>query len=71
MLICLKCIRFFRFAVYLVLEKLELQVYQRLLGKKKIYIIQKQKDPSKAHQLKLEVIVEALKWSLMWMRNLK
>nr|GEW99746.1 enhanced ethylene response protein 5 [Tanacetum cinerariifolium] len=29
---------------------------------KEIYIIQKQKDPSKAHQIKLEVIVKALKW---------
>ncbi|CAI0405798.1 unnamed protein product [Linum tenue] len=53
-------ILFLRSGVYLVLEKLELQVYQRLL--KKIYIIQKQKDPSKAHQVKLEVIVKALKW---------
>lgn len=26
------------------------------------YIIQKQKDPNKAHQIKLEVIVKALKW---------
>ncbi|KAK4798916.1 hypothetical protein SAY86_024281 [Trapa natans] len=52
--------RFLRSGVYLVLEKLELQVYQRLL--KKIYIIQKQKDPSKAHQIKLEVIIKALKW---------
>ncbi|XP_021912362.1 enhanced ethylene response protein 5 [Carica papaya] len=52
--------RFLRSGVYLVLEKLELQVYQRLL--KKIYIIQKQKDPNRAHQLKLEVIVKALKW---------
>jgi hypothetical protein len=26
------------------------------------YIIQKQRDPSKAHQIKLEVIVKALKW---------
>lgn len=26
------------------------------------YIIQKQRDPSKAHQMKLEVIVKALKW---------
>ncbi|GKV14020.1 hypothetical protein SLE2022_268690 [Rubroshorea leprosula] len=52
--------QFLRSGVYLVLEKLELQVYQRLL--KKIYIIQKQKDPSKAHQLKLEIIVKALKW---------
>ncbi|KAL6274503.1 hypothetical protein ACE6H2_025195 [Prunus campanulata] len=52
--------RFLRSGVYLVLEKLELQVYQRLI--KKIYIIQKHKDPIKAHQLKLEVIVKALKW---------
>lgn len=52
--------RFLRSGVYLVLEKLELQVYQRLV--KKIYIIQKLKDPSKAHQLKLEIIVKALKW---------
>lgn len=52
--------RFLRSGVYLVLEKLELQVYQRLV--KKIYIIQKQKDPSKAHQIKLEVIVKTLKW---------
>ncbi|XVF88749.1 hypothetical protein PTKIN_Ptkin19aG0076500 [Pterospermum kingtungense] len=52
--------QFLRSGVYLVLEKLELQVYQRLV--KKIYFIQKQKEPSKAHQLKLEVIVKALKW---------
>ncbi|XAR53431.1 hypothetical protein NMG60_11021978 [Bertholletia excelsa] len=52
--------QFLRSGVYLVLEKLELQVYQRLI--KKIYIIQKQKDPSKAHQVKLEVILKALKW---------
>ncbi|XWS17396.1 hypothetical protein CRYUN_Cryun33cG0063800 [Craigia yunnanensis] len=52
--------QFLRSGVYLVLEKLELQVYQRLV--KKIYFIQKQEDPSKAHQLKLEVIVKALKW---------
>lgn len=26
------------------------------------YIIQKQKDPSKAHQVKLDVVVKALKW---------
>ncbi|KAJ4708635.1 Enhanced ethylene response protein 5 [Melia azedarach] len=52
--------RLLRSGVYLVLEKLELQVYQRLF--KKIYIIQKQKDPIKAHQMKLEVIVKALKW---------
>ncbi|XP_052199595.1 enhanced ethylene response protein 5 isoform X1 [Diospyros lotus] len=52
--------RFLRSGVYLVLEKLELQVYQRLI--KKIYFIQRQKDPAKAHQVKLEVIVKALKW---------
>ncbi|CDP03170.1 unnamed protein product [Coffea canephora] len=52
--------RFLRSGVYLVLEKLELQVYQRLL--KKIHIIQKQKDPNKAHQIKLEIIVKAMKW---------
>ncbi|KAL2251102.1 enhanced ethylene response protein 5 isoform X1 [Sesamum indicum] len=52
--------RFLRAGVYLVLEKLELQVYQRLV--KKIYIMQKQKDPNKAHQIKLDVIVKALKW---------
>ncbi|KAI3709650.1 hypothetical protein L2E82_39416 [Cichorium intybus] len=57
--------RFLRSGVYLVLEKLELQVYQRLV--KKIYIIQKQKDPSRAHQIKLEVIVKALKWLEMEM----
>ncbi|KAK6120354.1 hypothetical protein DH2020_045911 [Rehmannia glutinosa] len=49
-----------RSGVYLVLEKLELQVYQRLV--KKIYVMQKQKDPNKAHQIKLDVIVKALKW---------
>ncbi|XP_065850184.1 enhanced ethylene response protein 5 [Euphorbia lathyris] len=52
--------QFLRSGVFLVLEKLELQVYQRLL--KKIYIIQKQRDPSRAHQIKLEVIIKALKW---------
>ncbi|MCD7466786.1 Enhanced ethylene response protein 5 [Datura stramonium] len=52
--------QFLRSGVYLVLEKLELQVYQRLL--KKIYIIQKQKDQNKAHQIKLDLIVRALKW---------
>lgn len=52
--------RFLRSGVYLVLEKLELQVYQRLV--KKIHVFQKLKDPSKAHQLKLEIIVKALKW---------
>ncbi|KAL8232172.1 hypothetical protein R6Q57_001950 [Mikania cordata] len=31
------------------------------------YIIQKQKDPSKAHQIKLEMIVKALKWLEMEM----
>ncbi|KAK1418607.1 hypothetical protein QVD17_27752 [Tagetes erecta] len=57
--------RFLRSGVYLVLEKLELQVYQRLV--KKIYIIQKQRDPSRAHQIKLEMIVKALKWLEMEM----
>ncbi|WOL20240.1 enhanced ethylene response protein 5 [Canna indica] len=52
--------RFLRSGVFLVLEKLELQVYQRLI--KKIYLLQKQKDPSKAHQVKLESIVKALRW---------
>ncbi|XP_057765815.1 enhanced ethylene response protein 5-like [Salvia miltiorrhiza] len=52
--------RFLRSGVYLVLEKLELQVYQRLV--KKIYIMQKEKDPNKAHQIKLDVIVKALRW---------
>ncbi|KAL0903119.1 hypothetical protein M5K25_027473 [Dendrobium thyrsiflorum] len=52
--------QFLRTGVYLVLEKLELQVYQRLV--KKIHMIQKQKDPSKAHQIKLDLIVKALKW---------
>ncbi|KAG6496608.1 enhanced ethylene response protein 5-like [Zingiber officinale] len=52
--------RFLRSGVYLVLEKLELQVYQRLM--KKIYVLQKQKDPSKAHQLKIETAVKALNW---------
>uniref|UniRef100_A0A453GIU6 Uncharacterized protein n=1 Tax=Aegilops tauschii subsp. strangulata TaxID=200361 RepID=A0A453GIU6_AEGTS len=39
--------------VYLVLDKLELQVYRRLV--KKIHIIQREKEPSKANQIKLEV----------------
>ncbi|KAL9224705.1 hypothetical protein vseg_000716 [Gypsophila vaccaria] len=52
--------RFLRSGVYLVLEKLELQVYRRLI--KKIYFIQKLKDPNRAHQIKLDVIVKALKW---------
>ncbi|KAL0803034.1 hypothetical protein Bca101_058210 [Brassica carinata] len=51
---------FLRSGVYLVLEKLELQVYQRLM--KKIYIIQKLSDPARAHQLKLEVIAKVLRW---------
>uniref|UniRef100_A0A453KRU5 PCI domain-containing protein n=1 Tax=Aegilops tauschii subsp. strangulata TaxID=200361 RepID=A0A453KRU5_AEGTS len=46
--------------VYLVLEKLELQVYRRLV--KKIHIIQREKEPSKAHQIKLEVLVKTLQW---------
>ncbi|XP_078182355.1 proteasome family protein [Carex rostrata] len=52
--------QFLRSGVYLVLEKLELIVYQRLV--KKIYMIQKQKDPDKAHQIKLDTIIKALKW---------
>ncbi|BBM97295.1 nuclear mRNA export protein PCID2/THP1 [Marchantia polymorpha subsp. ruderalis] len=52
--------QFLRSGVYLVLEKLELQVYQRLM--KKIHLIQKQKDPSKAHQIKMDSILKALKW---------
>ncbi|KAF2577524.1 hypothetical protein F2Q68_00004220, partial [Brassica cretica] len=52
--------RFLRSGVYLVLEKLELQVYQRLM--KKIFIIQKLSDPARSHQLKLEVIAKALRW---------
>ncbi|KAJ4747623.1 PCI domain-containing 2 [Rhynchospora pubera] len=52
--------QFLRSGVYLVLEKLELIVYQRLV--KKIYIIQKQKDPDKAHQIKLDLIIKAFKW---------
>ncbi|NP_001131834.1 Enhanced ethylene response protein 5-like [Zea mays] len=52
--------QFLKSGVYLVLEKLELQVYQRLV--KKIHIIQRQKEPAKAHQIKLDVVVKALKW---------
>lgn len=52
--------QFLRSGVYLVLEKLELQVYQRLM--KKIYILQKQKEPNKAHQVKMDTIVRALRW---------
>ncbi|XP_074278909.1 enhanced ethylene response protein 5-like [Silene latifolia] len=52
--------RFLRSGVYLVLEKLELQVYRRLI--KKIYFIQKLRDPGRAHQIKLDVIVKALRW---------
>jgi len=73
--------------VYLVLEKLELQVYQRLVKKMwartepvivvlyihcdwtvfallfvHSHIIQRQKEPAKAHQIKLDVVVRALKW---------
>ncbi|KAI4379536.1 hypothetical protein MLD38_005817 [Melastoma candidum] len=61
--------RFLRSGVYLVLEKLELQVYQRLL-KKICFVhcpleqlhIQKLREPGRAHQLKLEVIIKALRW---------
>ncbi|CAL5064554.1 unnamed protein product [Urochloa decumbens] len=52
--------QFLKSGVYLVLEKLELQVYQRLV--KKIHIIQRQKEPAKGHQIKLDVVVKALKW---------
>ncbi|KAL2649646.1 hypothetical protein R1flu_017774 [Riccia fluitans] len=52
--------QYLRSGVYLVLEKLEHQVYQRLM--KKIYLIQKQKDPSRAHQIKMDSILKALKW---------
>ncbi|KAL3702003.1 hypothetical protein R1sor_020025 [Riccia sorocarpa] len=52
--------QFLRSGVYLVLEKLELQVYQRLM--KKIHLIQKQKDASRAHQIKMDSILKALKW---------
>lgn len=83
--------RFLKSGVYLVLEKLELQVYQRLVKKMWVqsssgrcqlvilhfpwwpipflicdafysHIIQRQKEPAKAHQIKLEVVVKALKW---------
>nr|CAB3445728.1 unnamed protein product [Digitaria exilis] len=46
---------FLKSGVYLVLEKLKLQVYQRLVKKM-------QKEPAKAHQIKLDVVVKALKW---------
>eukprot|EP00897_Mesotaenium_endlicherianum_P006031 jgi/Mesen1/5456/ME000273S04703 len=52
--------QFLRAGVYLVLEKLELQVYRRLF--KKMHLIQKKEDPSKAHQLRMSSIVRALKW---------
>ncbi|EFJ28148.1 hypothetical protein SELMODRAFT_91805 [Selaginella moellendorffii] len=51
---------FFRSGVYLVLEKLESHVYRRLL--RKIYNIQKQRDPGRAHQVRMEVILKAMKW---------
>ncbi|XP_037457006.1 enhanced ethylene response protein 5-like [Triticum dicoccoides] len=38
--------------LYLVLDKLELQFYRRLV--KKIHIIQREREPSKAHQIKIE-----------------
>ncbi|XP_078447783.1 proteasome family protein isoform X2 [Wolffia australiana] len=52
--------RFLKSGVYLVIEKLELQVYQRMM--KKIYMLQKLKDPAKAHQVKMEVVVKASRW---------
>ncbi|KAH9542473.1 hypothetical protein CY35_13G008600 [Sphagnum magellanicum] len=52
--------QFLRSGVYLVLEKLELQVCRRLM--KKIYILQKQKDPGRAHQVKMDSVLKALRW---------
>ncbi|XP_024399951.1 enhanced ethylene response protein 5 [Physcomitrium patens] len=52
--------QFLRSGVYLVLEKLELQCYRRLM--RKIHIIQKQKDPGRAHQVKMDCVLKALKW---------
>lgn len=42
------------------LEKLELQCYRRLM--RKIHNIQKQKDPGRAHQVKMDCVLKALKW---------
>ncbi|CAI5534521.1 unnamed protein product [Closterium sp. Naga37s-1] len=50
--------RFLRAGVYLLLEKLELHVYRRLI--RKIHVLQRAKDPSRAHQVRLEVVVRAL-----------
>eukprot|EP00270_Netrium_digitus_P005018 TRINITY_DN16533_c0_g1_i1.p1 TRINITY_DN16533_c0_g1~~TRINITY_DN16533_c0_g1_i1.p1 ORF type:complete len:410 (+),score=100.71 TRINITY_DN16533_c0_g1_i1:54-1232(+) len=52
--------RFLRAGVYLILEKLELHVFRRLI--KKMHLIQKQKDPSRGHQVKMDGIVHAFKW---------
>lgn len=52
--------QFLRSGVYLVLEKLEHQCYRRLM--KKIHNIQKQKDPGRAHQVKMDCVLKALKW---------
>lgn len=49
-----------RAGVYLVLEKLELQVYRRLY--KRMHLVQKQGDPARAHQLRMDAIVRALTW---------
>ncbi|CAI5974942.1 unnamed protein product [Closterium sp. NIES-64] len=50
--------RFLRAGVYLLLEKLELHVYRRLI--RKIHVLQRAKDPARAHQVRLEVVVRAL-----------
>ncbi|CAI7789557.1 unnamed protein product [Closterium sp. NIES-54] len=50
--------RFLRAGVYLLLEKLELHVYRRLI--RKIHVLQRVKDPARAHQVRLEVVVRAL-----------
>eukprot|EP00850_Spirogloea_muscicola_P009164 SM000051S17524 [mRNA] locus=s51:81339:84085:- [translate_table: standard] len=52
--------RFLRTGVYLVLEKLELQVYRRLI--KKLHLIQKVRNPAKAFQLKMDLVLRALRW---------
>ncbi|KDO57755.1 hypothetical protein CISIN_1g036886mg [Citrus sinensis] len=56
--------------MYIVLKKVDLQVHSsrkyfglfNFIYSLSCYIIRKQKDPSKAHQTKLDVIVKALKW---------
>ncbi|GAY56156.1 hypothetical protein CUMW_169700, partial [Citrus unshiu] len=61
---------FLRSGMYIVLKKVDLQVHSsrkyfglfNFIYSLSCYIIRKQKDPSKAHQTKLDVIVKALKW---------